>query len=193
VQTVAREGYRFIAPITQPSPSGEGAAKRRVRGAAAAILALAAIVIAATYALNATHAKEDVPIVAVARFDNYGDAVLGRFADELTDNFVERLTTLSGGRYAVVGNAQILRRQRDQRDLKAIASSLHAKYVILGQLFGSGRDATVIVHLIRMPEQTHITVSRLDRPRMDSLAIAQKVAARFSRRLIDAHNSLSAR
>ena len=179
--------------VAVPSPSGEGGAKRRVRGAAAAILALLAIAIVAAYAVNATHAKEDVPIVAVARFDNYGDAVLARFADELTDNFVERLTTLSGGRYAVIGNAQILRRQRDQRDLKAIASSLHAKYVILGQLFGSGRDATVIVHLIRMPEQTHITVSRLDRPHMDSLAIAQKVAARFSRRLIDAHNSLSAR
>ena len=92
--------------------------------------------------------------------------------------------------YAVIGNAQILRRARDQRDLKAIASTLHAKYVILGQVFGSEKDPTILVHLIRMPDQTHLTVSRLDRPRMDPLAIAQKVATKFSRRLIDARNSL---
>ncbi|HJT17567.1 MAG TPA: winged helix-turn-helix domain-containing protein [Thermoanaerobaculia bacterium] len=201
VQTIAKEGYRWVAPIV-PSPSGEGGAlrldsgqaPRRVRGIAIAAVAFIAIAIAATFALHATRAKEPVPIVAIARFDNEtGNASMTRFSDALTDNFVERLTTLSDGRYAVIGNAQILRRPRDQRDLKAIASSLHARFIILGQVFGSEQDGLVLIHLIRMPDQTHITVSRLDRPRMEPLAIAQKVATKFSRRLIDQANVLNTR
>jgi len=70
--------------------------------------------------------------------------------------FVEELTKLSVGRYDVIGNAHILGLPRDQRDLTAIGSSLHAGYVVLGQLQTDGAEVRILVHLIRLPSQTHL-------------------------------------
>lgn len=128
------------------------------------------------------------PIVAVVRFDNEtGDAAMTRFADALTDTVVEQLTTASTERYAVVGNAAILRLPRDIRDLKEIASSLNAKYVVLGQVQAGGAQTRILAHLIRMPDQTHIWVVRVDRTIGEPLAaeaeLAQKIAADFSDRI----------
>jgi TolB-like protein len=135
-----------------------------------------------------------------------------RFSDALTDTVVERLTSLSQGRYQVIGNAQILRLPREQRDLNAIGSSLHAAYVVLGQVQrneAQRNDAQrndhprsddqgnqdqskrgpvrILAHLIRLPEQTHLWVARTERTLADPLAVesevAEKIGAEFSRRV----------
>jgi TolB-like protein len=128
------------------------------------------------------------PIVAVLRFDNEtSDPGVTTFSDALTDNVVEQLTSQSSGRYRVIGNAQILRLPRDQRDLKAVASSLHAGYVVLGQVQSNGAQVRILAHLIRLPEQTHIWVVRMDRALVDPLSLesesARKIAAEFSPRV----------
>jgi TolB-like protein len=75
---------------------------------------------------------------------------------------VEQLTERSNGRYAVIGNNQILRVPREQRNLSSIGASLHANYVVLGQLQSSGSQIRILAHLIRMPAQTHVTVTRTE-------------------------------
>jgi TolB-like protein len=125
----------------------------------------------------------------VLRFDNEtADLSMNRFSDGLTDNVVEQLTLQSNGRYAVIGNARILRLPRDQRDLRAISSALHAGYVVLGQVQSSGENTRILAHLIRLPDQTHLWVARIDRSVGDPLSIeseaAQKIAAEFSGRLL---------
>jgi DNA-binding winged helix-turn-helix (wHTH) protein len=93
-------------------------------------------------------------------------------------------------RYFVIGNAHILGLPRDQRDLTAIGSTLHAGYVVLGQLQTDGAQVRILVHLIRLPSQTHLWVTRLDRTTadLDPLSIeseaAQKVGAEFSERVV---------
>jgi DNA-binding winged helix-turn-helix (wHTH) protein/TolB-like protein len=128
------------------------------------------------------------PILAVARFDNEtADPAVHRFADGLADNVVEQLMVKSGGSYRVIGNAQILRVPREQRDLRAIGASLHADYVVLGQVQGNGEQLRILAHLIRLPDQTHIWVARLDRPRGDELQVeadaAEKIASEFAARM----------
>jgi len=107
-----------------------------------------------------------------------------RFSDGLTDNLVEQLTTSSRQHYAVIGNAGILRLPRDRRDLQAITKSLHAQYVVLGQVQGNGSQIRILAHLIRLSDQTHLWVARMDGSSMDPLAVqleaAQRIAARFS-------------
>jgi TolB-like protein len=99
----------------------------------------------------------------VARFDNEtGRADLDRFAGGLTDSVVAELTTSTHGRYGVIGNAAILRRPRDQRDLIAIGSSLNAGYVVLGQVQRNESQLRVLAHLIRLPDQVHVWVVRYD-------------------------------
>src|SRR5258708_30966258 len=129
-----------------------------------------------------------VPIVAVLRFANEtGNPAMAQFSDALTDNTVEQLTSQSRGRYSVIGNANILRLPREQRDLTAIASSLHASYVVLGQVQANNGQVRILAHLIHLPEQTHIWVARMDRTLTDQLSVesevAQKIANEFSARV----------
>ena len=91
------------------------------------------------------------------------------------------------GNYRVVGNAQILRVPREQRNLKTIASSLNAGYVVMGQVQTNGTQIRILGHLVRLSDQTHIWVVRMDRALNDPLALeseaASKIAAEFSTRL----------
>lgn len=198
IRTFARQGYRFIAPV-ETVPGTPGASTTFVNPTSAlswrnsmllplAIALLTGMAVGAAYLRRIGKTLKRVPVVAVVRFDNEtDDKAFSRFSDGLTDNVVERLTTLGNGRYAVIGNARMLRVPRDQRDLAAISASLHADYVILGQIQSFGGQTRILAHLIHMPEQTHVCVTRLDRALTDPLEIeaeaAQKIGDQFARPL----------
>jgi TolB-like protein len=149
IRTIPKQGYQLIAPVERISESGPSLdAKgsqtgdaatsrgyRRMMVLATATLVVVVLVVAAGRRFLRRPSTSPAPIVAVLRFDNEtGDSGMTPFSDALTDTVVERLTSLSQGRYQVIGNAQILRLPREQRDLNAIGSSLHAAYVVLGQV-----------------------------------------------------------
>jgi DNA-binding winged helix-turn-helix (wHTH) protein/TolB-like protein len=200
VRTIPRRGYQFIAPVEQISgfpqrtESASGSASGWRRFPANAILVSCAFVLLvvafyAGYRVRFRQGSRQPPIVAVVRFDNEtGDAGMIRFSDGLTDSLVEQLTSLSYRRYGVVGNAKILRLPRDQRDLRAISKSTHARYVVLGQVQGDGSQTRILAHLIRMPDQTHLWVTRMDHSSADPLMVemeaARKIAADFSQRVV---------
>lgn len=202
IRTVPKSGYQFIAPVqlvcTQgPEPSKAEAAPQSTftaRGAALAVTLMAVTVLSLlTYRFRAVRGANQSPILAVLRFDNEtSDPAVTRFADALTDNVVEQLTSRSGGHYQVIGNARILRIPREQRDLSAIASSLHAAYVVLGQVQSNGAQVRILAHLIRLPDQTHIWVARMDRTLVAPLSLeseaASKIAAEFSPRILADRN-----
>jgi DNA-binding winged helix-turn-helix (wHTH) protein/TolB-like protein len=198
IRTLARRGYQFIAPIERiggaeiSDRTSALSAKNKSAIAITASVCLGLLLLslaAADYRLRSSQSSKHRPIVAVLRFDNEtSDPAMTRFADALTDNVVERLTSTSLGRYDVIGNARILRLPRDQRDLAAIASTLHAQYVVLGQVQTSGPQTRILAHLIRLPQQTHLWVSRMDRSLADPLGVesegAQKIANEFSPRVV---------
>jgi DNA-binding winged helix-turn-helix (wHTH) protein/TolB-like protein len=215
IRTLPKRGYQFIAPVerlghpltgsAQPfedlADKDEAAAvdKKRIGFVAAAAVcaavALMALAASAGYMLRSWQSSPRQPIVAVLRFDNEtNDPGMTQFSDGLTDNVVERLTALSLGKYDVIGNARILRVPRDQRDLAAIASSLHASYAVLGQVQKNGAQSRMLIHLIRLPDQKHLWVARLDRTLTDSDALqleseaAQRVGAEFSERIVKDSN-----
>jgi DNA-binding winged helix-turn-helix (wHTH) protein/TolB-like protein len=200
ILTIPKHGYQFIAPIEQvseraPDDQRIATVRRRVN-TRAVVLACAGVILsvlamAASYRFLRWESAKHSPIVAVLRFDNEtGNPDMNRFSDALTDTVVEQLTSQSGGHYQVIGNALILRGRRDQRDLTAIATSLHAAYVVLGQVQSSGTQIRILAHLIRLPDQTHVWVVRKDRTLEDPLAVeselAQKIAAEFSPRVSEA-------
>src|SRR3984957_128903 len=174
--------------------AGAGGKKRIGFVAAAAVcagVALMALAASAGYMLRSWQGARGQPVVAVVRFDNEtNDPGITQFSDGLADNVVERLTALSLGKYDVIGNARILRLPRDQRDLSAIASSLHASYVVLGQVQNNGAQSRILIHLIRLPDQKHLWVARFDPNITDSDFLqleseaAQKVGAEFSERIV---------
>jgi DNA-binding winged helix-turn-helix (wHTH) protein/TolB-like protein len=198
IRTVPRQGYQFIAPvelltesIPEPVSHPVPARANRWRPVALSCTALSFVVIALAigFRWRQAAASSQVPInVAVVRFDNEtGDPALTRLSDGLTDTVVEQLTRASQDRFRVIGNASVLRVPRDQWNLGAIASTLHAQYIVLGQVQRSGSQTRILAHLIRMPDQTHVWVVRVDRPLDDTLAfqssVAQQIASEFSIRL----------
>jgi TolB-like protein len=202
IRTFARQGYRFIAPVDSvpstsvASPISAAVASRLSLGGSIllvlASMLLIGIFVEAASLLRIRRAKK-VPVVAVMRFDDEtDDKAISRFSDGLTDNVIERLASDANGRYAVIGNAQVLRVRREQRDIAAIATSLHANYVVLGQVQSFGGQTRILAHLIHMPEETHVQVARLDRSLTNPLEteseVAQKIAEQFTRSLAS-HNT----
>jgi DNA-binding winged helix-turn-helix (wHTH) protein/TolB-like protein len=197
IRTIPKRGYQFIAPIEQifervsDHPEAVTSPLRvnvRTVVLAFAVVILALLMLTAAYRLLQRKSSLHSPIVAVLRFDNEtGDPAMDRFSDALTDTVVEQLTSQSDGRYQVIGNALILRGPREQRDLNAIATSLHAAYVVLGQVQSNGGQIRILAHLIRLPDQTHVWVVRTDGRLGDPLGaesgVARKIAAEFSPRV----------
>lgn len=197
LQTIPKKGYEFIGPVEvleidvrapQRGRLSRLQGSRRAALAAAAIAALSAIS-GIGYVLYARHARQSSrPIVAVVRFDNEtGEPALTRFSDYLTDTLVVQMSENGAGRYDVVGNAAILRVPREQRDLRAIGRSLGASYVVIGQVQRDTDRVRVLGHLIRLPEQTHVSVARFEDVRTQTLAetseIASRISQTFARRL----------
>jgi len=195
VRTIPRRGYQFVATV---ETEAVGAKDPKTRGDArtgptwSVVLAGAAMAVVlafgAGYWLRVRASGRRTAVVAVARFDNEtGDPNVTHLSDGLTDGVVERLTAVSQGHYDVIGNATILRVPREQRDLQAIAASLGANYVVLGQVQSDGAQTRILAHLIRLPDQKHLWVVRVDRDASDALAveaeIAQKVASEFAWRV----------
>jgi DNA-binding winged helix-turn-helix (wHTH) protein/TolB-like protein len=215
IRTISKHGYQFIAPAelvferlpntsepnhsvaSEPqsvsSPDLAAASPRvssRTLVLACAAVLLGIVALAVTiYRLQRPRVLADSPIIAVLRFDNEtGNPAMDRFTDALTDTVVEQMTAQSGGRYRVIGNALVLRVPRERRDLEAIAASLHANCVVLGQVQSNGsQQVRILAHLIRLPDQTHLSVVRTDQALGDPLSaqssLAQKIAAEFAPRI----------
>ncbi len=199
IRTVPRRGYQFIHPVerivvpafTEPSePIRSGAFPWRIFAASVAAVVILIVAVGFQARWGRTDASDAPVIVAVTPFENEtGDAGVNSFCNDLTDNLVQQLTGSGKDRYQVIGNASILRVPREQRNLGEIATSLHASYVILGQVQGSGSKTRILAHLIHMPEQTHVWVVRLEQPFEDPFALessaAHEIAAEFSTKLAD--------
>ncbi|MBZ5622589.1 MAG: winged helix-turn-helix domain-containing protein [Acidobacteriia bacterium] len=203
VRTIPKRGYQFIAPVgpvaappsSEPPPanqavSGQPFAKQRLvtSALAAALVGTVILLGARLWILRLAPSAPASIRIAVLRFDNQtGSPDLDRFADGLTDSVVAELTDAGGGRYGVIGNAAILRQPRERRDLLAIASSLRVGYVVLGQVQRSPSGIQVLGHLIRLPEQTHLNVVRLeangDDPVRTQSDLARRIVAGLTPRL----------
>jgi DNA-binding winged helix-turn-helix (wHTH) protein/TolB-like protein len=185
IRTVPKRGYQFIAPVAAEVKAPPARRPRREFAVATAVLlTCAAGVLFFAWSRNQPPAVR----IAVTRFDNQtGNPDLDRFADGLTDAVVADLTAAGAGRYGVIGNAAILRAPREKRDLVAIGRSLKTGYVVLGQVQRNESSIRLLAHLIRLPEQTHVRVTRWEGPAGDPLKMqadfAKQVAADFSKKL----------
>jgi len=198
IRTLPRRGYQFIYPVERipaqapVEPSDEAEPRTfpwRTFLACVAGLAILIGIAASTKWRRGSHSSAPL-IVAVVPFDNEtGDAGVSRFCNELSDNFVQQFAAASQGHFRVIGNASILRVPREQRDLAKIAATLHAQFVVLGQVQGGGAQTRILAHLIRMPDQTHVWVVRLEQPFDNPFALestaAREIAQEFTSKLSD--------
>jgi DNA-binding winged helix-turn-helix (wHTH) protein/TolB-like protein len=186
LQTVPRQGFRFLAPIEAVSvattsaglPSRTSPAPRHTRLAVAGLLA-AALLAAGLWTLYRT---TDRPVVAVSIFDNEtGQPEFDRPVAALTDVVVARLAAHPPDRLAVIGNAAALRRPRNIRNLQTVADQVRADYVLLGQLQRDASGYRFITHVVRLEDEAHLKANRLTFPDGDLSTLESAVVAEFER------------
>jgi len=188
IRTLPKRGYEFICPIVSETAAASGFSRTediapapRV-GLLYAIVAAVFVTIAVVIVVRALTTTKMPAIVAVARFDNEtGDPSLTQFADALTDTVTVQLAEAGNGRFRVIGNAAVLRKARSERDLRVIAASLNARFIVIGQVQRDEQRVRVLAHLIQMPEQTHLTVSRTEDVKEPSLSVTDEIAGNIAR------------
>jgi len=178
VQTFPKRGYKFIAPVAvEPPLSTEGnptdlpippmeAAKPEIpaptRVLRSYILAAASLLLVMLAAWFFVNRRAEAILIAVSVFDNEtGVAEYDRPIAGLSDLVVTNLANLAPGRLAVIGNAEVLRRPRNIRNLKAVADGIHADYVLLGQLQQGETGLRFVTHFIRLRDMAHLKANRL--------------------------------
>jgi DNA-binding winged helix-turn-helix (wHTH) protein/TolB-like protein len=196
VQTVPRRGYRFIAPVMAaadvPASVTKGIAPvtaaseptiQRARGPWQWIGVAGLIFLAGVMALMASRNQpHGRAVVAVSAFDNEtGDPEHDRRVAALSDAVVVQLTQLDPARIAVIGNAEVLRRPRNIRNLKTLQTELDADYVLLGQLQRSDQGLRFITHFIRLDDEAHLRANRLSFADGDLSGLENAVVAEFER------------
>jgi TolB-like protein len=153
------------------------------------LIAVAAAVLVAGFILVRTpKVQTDPPVVAVAAFDNLsGDPSLDAFTDGLTEAVVEELTAAAQNRFAVVGNAPVLRTPRAQRNLPAIQQAVKATSIILGDIQRDANGIELVAQLICLPDQRHVKDVRVrtagNNLVQDQMELARRVREEFLPRL----------
>ena len=195
IQTLPKRGFKFIAPTTIRGATDVGGVAaimpggctqpaggipvsprmRRIALGLAMVLLLTAL--ATAFADRVFHGSRR-PIIAVSIFDNEtGDSRYDRAVHALSDTVVDRLTGLGPSQIGVIGNAAILRMPRNERDLDRIEAQTGASHVILAQLQPLKGDLSLLMHLIRLDDGTHLWTRRIARRAADSLEGLDEEAA----------------
>ncbi|HJU43478.1 MAG TPA: winged helix-turn-helix domain-containing protein [Vicinamibacterales bacterium] len=165
IQTIPRVGFKFIAPVsTSEVPATTPAARSFNQWVTIPlVLVMFAVVLFATINLLNPPEPENIVHIAVSIFDNEtGQPEYDRRVAGLSDLVVERLSKLDPERVAVVGNAAVLRQPRNIRNLKVVAQSVHAEYVLLGQLQRGETGLRFITHFIRLADEAHLKANRIN-------------------------------
>jgi DNA-binding winged helix-turn-helix (wHTH) protein/TolB-like protein len=187
VQTVPKQGFRFIAPVALVEGATGSKGPKGPKGPKGGVLVVGAVVALAVLAAGAFLLIRAVQppvraIVAVSVFDNEtGLAEHDRLVAGLSDLVVERLTKLDPDRVAVVGNAAVLRQPRNIRNLQAIADNVTADYVLLGQLQRGETGLRFITHFIRLQDEAHLRANRLVMPDAGVAGLEAAVVEEFER------------
>jgi DNA-binding winged helix-turn-helix (wHTH) protein/TolB-like protein len=172
------------APTMNAEPRTENDLRRSGPGALVVATAAVFFVVAGVgwLALSRNQAPER-PIVAVAVFDNEtGDASHERAVATIADVVVERLTALGPSRIGVNGNSKVLRNPRADRDPRTVARETHAAFLIAGHLQTKDGRLSLLMHIIRLDDGTHVWVQRISRAPDDALdSLDEDVASQIEK------------
>jgi TolB-like protein/DNA-binding winged helix-turn-helix (wHTH) protein len=189
VETLARRGYRFIAPVDvrEEIRAGEAKPTRRSKSlrfpAAFGLLAISGVT-AAFLGLNVhgwrdrlfAHAsKPPIQSLAVLPLANLsGDPEEEYFADGMTEALITELGKTSIPR--VISRQSVMQYKGSRKPLQEIARELNVVAVLEGTVLRSGDRVRVTVHLDRASPEAQLWASAYDRSVRDILSLQDEIA-----------------
>src|SRR5579864_4358813 len=204
IETLARRGYRLIAPVewqqnstaaqdslgslAETLPRIEGPIGEREPGApkhwgkAAVAAACAVILVVAGYMtwrhFRATaRARSEKIMLAVLPFENLtGDPTKDYLADGLTEETISELGRLKPEQLGVIARTSVMGYKHKDTRLDQIGRDLSVQYVLENSLRESGNHIRLTSQLIQVKDQTHLWSRDYDYPAKDILTIEDDVA-----------------
>jgi TolB-like protein/DNA-binding winged helix-turn-helix (wHTH) protein/Tfp pilus assembly protein PilF len=202
VETLARRGYRFVAPLAEPGPgaplahsadadvaSASPPPAARLRSSARRALVIAAVLSSAAlvaYWVGGRARPRTPPgqrlTLAVLPFDNLsGDADQEYLSDGLTEEMITQLDRLEPDRLRVTARSSTWKYKHADRDIDRLRQELGADYVLEGSLRRAGDRVRVTAQLIQAVDQTHVWAETYERDFGDVLVLESDVARAVAR------------
>ncbi|MDB6010103.1 MAG: Adenylate cyclase [Gammaproteobacteria bacterium] len=186
IETLARHGYRFVAPVNAvlecPSEPRFHFGLRTPRNTALIGLTTAALLAALAYwawhgsVMGARPASEKV-ILAVLPFDNLSrDPDQEFFSDGLTEEMIAQLGKLNPERLTVIARGSVAKYKGSSLAANQIGGELHADYLIQGSVRRASDRVRITVQLIQVRDQTDLWAESYDRQLEDILVLQDSVA-----------------
>src|SRR6267378_2635439 len=185
IETVARHGYRFLAPVSAVQPrSSEPPLRFGLRTGRTALIGLTAASVLVALAYSAWHRSvmrarpsSEKAILAVLPFDNLShDPDQEFFSDGLTEEMIAQIGKLNPGRLSVVSRGSVAKYKNSSIAVSQIGKELHADYLLQGSVRRAPNRVRITVQLIQVRDQTDLWTESYDRELRDVLAVQDSVA-----------------
>jgi TolB-like protein/DNA-binding winged helix-turn-helix (wHTH) protein/tetratricopeptide (TPR) repeat protein len=186
VETVARHGYRFVAPVSTV-PGGPPETRSRVDSPIlwrTALLGLIAACLLAALgywvrhrAAIADRRSSERTVLAVLPFDNLNHDPDQEFlSDGLTEEMIAQLGKLNPKLLNVIARGSVVRYKNSTLTLNQIGKELNADYLLQGSVRRNSGRVRITVQLIQARDQTDVWTESYDRELKDVLALQDSVA-----------------
>ncbi len=186
IETLARRGYRLIAPVE--SHQQEPRASRYSRNAA--VLGACAVLLAVVGYMSWPHVRDVTPpqskriMLAVLPFENLtGDPNKEYLADGLTEETISRLGRLDPDHLGVIGRTSVMGYKHKDQRLDQIGRDLSVQYVLENSLRQSGDHLRITSQLVQMKDQSHLWSHDYDYRAQDVLTVEESVASSVAREI----------
>jgi TolB-like protein/DNA-binding winged helix-turn-helix (wHTH) protein/Flp pilus assembly protein TadD len=199
VETVARQGYRFIAPVNavQRRPLIPPFRSRLHNRRNTALIGLTSAIVLAflaywTWQRSAMRAKSSSrrAVLAVLPFDNLSrDPDQEFFSEGLTEEMITQLGKLNPEHLTVIARGSVATYKGSSLTINQIGRELHADYVVQGSVRRASDRVRITVQLIQVRDQADLWAESYDRELKDILALQDSVARTIANQI---HITLSA-
>ena len=190
VETVARQGYRFIAPVERPAAASTAiplvppVPPRRMTKAGWTWIAAVALSAVGLMAYVATQRSgpgirpaSDRVALAVLPFDNLsGDPSQEYFSEGLTEEMITQLSTVNPRGLAVLARTSAMRYKHTQKGVDEIGRELNVAFLVEGSVRRENERVRISAQLIRVSDQTHVWARTYERDLREILALQREVA-----------------
>lgn len=181
IETVARQGYRFIAPVARPAAAPAVPPRPTMRPGWIAAIVLCAVGLMAYVAIQRPglgfRLGADRVALAVLPFENLsGDPSQEYFSDGLTEEMVAQLSTVNPRGLAVLARTSAMRYKHTQKGVDEIGRELNVKFLVEGSVRRESQRVRISAQLIRVSDQTHVWARTYERDLREILALQREVA-----------------
>jgi TolB-like protein/DNA-binding winged helix-turn-helix (wHTH) protein/Tfp pilus assembly protein PilF len=188
IETLARKGYRWVAPIEGTAPARivdahppQVTNTERPRGRRVARIVIGgalglAILIVAWGVLRSRPAPGRL-MLAVLPFQNLsGDEQQEYLADGMTEEMITQLGGLNPQRLGVIARTSAMRYKATHKDTSQIAQELNVNYLLEGSVRRQQQRIRVTARLIQASDQADIWADSYDADISDILKVQSEVA-----------------